>query len=153
MLFCRDDRQIAIRSADFQQTGQTQVGLLCGQGVPVAVIPVQTVRHVGWHRVVVGVAHSGGDVEQHIVRIPVRAHVQPVGVQIQRRRSQGRWVDRDIAAGRGEGRIVEILDRQVLQIIVVVDDQPFAGFDVQGRRRVIVVALGRAVRVVPVMIW
>ena len=138
--------QVAVRAADLEQAGQPGIGLLGGQGVPVAVVPVQPVRHVGRYVVGVGVAHPGGDVEQHVVGVAARADVHAVGVQVQRRRAQGRRVQRNLPAGLGEGRIVEVGDLQVLQVVVEVHDEPLPGVDPQGRGRIQVVPGSGAVR-------
>ena len=60
-------------------------------------------------------------------------------------RSTGR-IDRHVLAGRNVGLRVEVVDRQALKIVVVVDDQPLARVDAQRRRGIQVVALGRTVR-------
>lgn len=72
--------------------------------------------------------------------------MQTVGVQVQRRRFEGRGIDRDLPARRRERGVVEVLDRQVPEIVVVVDDQALTRIDAQRRCRVDVVARGRAVR-------
>ena len=111
-----------------------------------AVVPVQAVGHVRRNRVVIRVAHACRDGQQHVVGVPRRAHVQPVGVQVQRRRLECGWVDRNLPAGRGLRGVVEVGDRQTLKVVVVVDDQALAGVDAQRRGGIVVVALGRTVR-------
>lgn len=110
------------------------------------VIPVQTVRHRPRNRVVVHVSLAGWNVEQHVVRIAVRTHVHSVRVQIQRSRRQRRRIDRHAPARRCECRIVEVLDREILQIVVVMNDQSLSGIDAESRRRIDVTRRGRSVR-------
>ena len=114
--------------------------------VQMAVIPVRSLRHVPRDVVGVGVRHPRRDVQHHVVGISLRADVQPVRVEIQRRRGHLLRIDRN---GLTLGRVLraeEIADREAGQAVPEVDDQLFAGKHLQRRRRIEIAARRLAVR-------
>ena len=111
-----------------------------------AVIPVDSLRHVPGDVVGVGVRHAWRDVQQHVVGISLRADVQPVRVKVQRGRGHLLRVERNGLTLARVLRDEEIADGEAAQGVPEVDDQLFAGKYLQRRRRIEIAARRLAVR-------
>ena len=136
MRFSRDERQVAVRASDGEQAGEARIDLRGGQRVQMAVVPVRPCGMFVGDIVRVGVRHARRDVQQNVVGISLRADVQAVDVEVERRRGQLLRVDRHrLALGRVL-RAEVVPDGQVGEGVVRVDDQRLAGKHLQRRRRV-----------------
>src|SRR5215831_11099028 len=83
-VFLRDERQVAVRSSDRQQPGETCIDVGRSEPMQMTVIPIQSLRHVPRNVVGVGVGHAWRDVQQYIVGISPRTDMSSVGVEIER---------------------------------------------------------------------
>ena len=141
----RDDRQVAVGAADREQADEPGVDMGCGQPMQMAVIPIRALRLIFGNVVGVGVRHAVGDVQQHIVGVPLRTDVKAVDVKVQRRGRQLLRVDRNVAARRGVLRAEEVPDGQAGQAVLEMDDQGLARRHLQGRRGIKIAARHPAV--------
>src|SRR5262245_56338013 len=57
-VFLRDERQVAVRSSDRQQSDETGIDVGRREPMQMTVIPIQSLRHVPWNVVGVGVGHA-----------------------------------------------------------------------------------------------
>src|SRR5262249_60850092 len=94
-VFLRDERQIAVRSSDRQQSDETGIDVGRSEPMKMTVIPIQSLRHVPWNVVGVRVGHAWRDMQQHIVGISPRTDMSSVGVEIDRRGGHLLRIDRN----------------------------------------------------------
>src|SRR5262249_16513341 len=83
-VFLRDERQVAVRSSDRQQSDETGIDVGRSEPMKMTVIPIQSLRHVPWNVVGVGVGHAWRDVQKQIIGISPRTDMSSVGVEVER---------------------------------------------------------------------
>src|SRR5262249_5824740 len=83
--FLRDERQVAVRSSDRKQADEAGIDMRRSEPMQMTVIPIQSLRHVPWDVVGVGVGHAWRDVQQAVVGISPRTDMRAVGMEIERR--------------------------------------------------------------------
>src|SRR5262249_1421314 len=139
-VFLRDERQVAVRSSDRQQSDETGIDVGRSEPMKMAVIPIQSLRHVPWNVLGVRVGHARREVQQHIVGSSPWTDMRSVGVEIDRRGGHLLRVERN---GLTLWRVLRnevVLDGQAAEPVLEMDDQPFAGKYVQRGRRIEIVA-------------
>src|SRR5262249_34591718 len=100
----------------------------------------QSLRHVPWNVVGVGVGHAWRDMQQHIVGISPRTDMSSVGVEVDRRGGHLLRVERNGLTLWRVLRTEVVPDGQAAEPVLEMDDQRFAGKYVQSGRRIEIAA-------------
>ncbi len=134
--FFGDERNVAVGAADGEQPGEPVIDVRGGERVQMRVIPIGPLRHGFRNLVGEGVGISRRDMQHHVVGVALRAHMNAVRVQVERRCGELLRIEGDRLSLRRVLRVEEVLDGEAIESIVVMNDERFARIDFQGRRGV-----------------